>query len=89
MATVISIKVGAAAAVGRSFADDTKATMILQAFYAAVLAPDPPVEITERDKLLAIIDWLVAQLRDQAMDQHIRTERQRVEQDAQTLFTLN
>ena len=89
MATTISIKVGPAPAVGRTFTDDAKAIMILQSFYAAVLAePAEPIEMAERDKLLAIIDWLVAQLRDRAMSQHIQTERQRVEDEAQGLFTL-
>lgn len=62
MATIFSIKVGAAVAVTLSFADDTKATAVLLGYYDGFrLGPDTA---TNKQKLEAVIREMLRRARD-------------------------
>lgn len=83
MAVVISIKVGAAAAVTKSFADEAKAIAILERFYADhALGAD---DATPAQKLRAIVDWIPIYIADKAKQRQVQlvrdSARQQAEQD--------
>lgn len=88
MATIISVKVGAAAAVTVSYADDTQAAAYLNATYDGFGLG--PANATNAEKIRACIrHWIVSDVR-QLRQAHIADEagQQTRITEAQSLFEL-
>lgn len=83
MSTKISIQIGALTA-ERTFANDTKASATLLAFYTANNLG--PADATNRQKLEAIVDWVVDHVRAKAIVRHIEDGRATVEDEAKAAY---
>ena len=83
MATKLTIQIGPLT-VEKSFADDARASAILQAFYADHrLGPD---DATNRQKLEAILDWFADYVQAKARQRHIEQARDAAIQEAETTY---